>query len=143
MINAINDIIFPILLFLLIYSFLWEFVPDFPNPEIADPIPAIKEAFSAANDPEPLLEPSRVALTPEPVLEPMPEPVLEPISEPVVSEKINPEPNGVCPVESLPSTIRALRQYIREYNLQEVIKQRTGKTVSQCVKEELIAALAI
>ncbi len=107
MIDQINDVMFPTLLFLLIYSFLWEFVPDLPRQEPADPTPAIKEAFSEAFDPEPRTEPEW----------------LSPASE------------------SLPSTIRALRQYIREYNLQELIKQRTGKTVSQCVKEELIAAL--
>ncbi len=114
MISAINDVLFPILLFLLIYSFLWEFI-NLSSEETADPTSAIKEAFSAAFDPEPRAKPLKEEI-----------PSLEPD----------------LPSTRLPSTIRALRDYIRERDLQQLVKERTGKTVSQCLKDELIAALA-
>ena len=42
----------------------------------------------------------------------------------------------------LPTKIRELRDYIRSNNLQAVVKERIGKTVSKCSKDELMAAIA-
>ena len=39
-------------------------------------------------------------------------------------------------------SIRGLRDYIRSNNLQAVVKERIGKTVSKCSKDELMAAIA-
>lgn len=41
----------------------------------------------------------------------------------------------------LPTKIRELRDYIRANNLQSVVKEFTGKSVSSCTKDELIAAI--
>jgi hypothetical protein len=42
----------------------------------------------------------------------------------------------------LPTKIRELRDYIRANKLQSVVKERIGKTVSKCSKDELMAAIA-
>lgn len=43
---------------------------------------------------------------------------------------------------NLPDTIRGLRQYVRDNNLQKHVKTYTGKTVSRATKAELLEALA-
>jgi hypothetical protein len=43
---------------------------------------------------------------------------------------------------SLPSSIRGLREYIRERGLQSHVKARAGKSVSKCSKQELLQAIA-
>lgn len=38
--------------------------------------------------------------------------------------------------------IRELREYIRDHNLQELVREHIGKSVSRCTKPELIQALS-
>jgi predicted RNA binding protein with dsRBD fold (UPF0201 family) len=44
--------------------------------------------------------------------------------------------------EENPLTLRQLRELVRERQLQDSVRQRLGKSVSKCRKEELIAVLA-
>lgn len=57
-------------------------------------------------------------------------------------------PTAIAPVATpapaeLPTTsIRAIRDYIRDHKLQALVKERIGKTVSKCSKDELLLAIA-
>lgn len=53
---------------------------------------------------------------------------------------VEPDPVAIAP--ELPDSIRGLREFIRANELQAVVKERIGKTVSKCSKDELMAAIA-
>jgi hypothetical protein len=64
-----------------------------------------------------------------------------------VKEALATEPETVTKASALqreenPITLRQLRDLVRERQLQGAIRERLGKSVSECRKEELIAVLA-
>jgi hypothetical protein len=50
-------------------------------------------------------------------------------------------PAPTAPALDLPSSIRSLREFVRAENLQDSIKQLTGKSVSNLTKAELMEAI--
>jgi len=102
--------------------------------------------------PRPVTAPVKPAVEPV-VNEPAPLPVVPPVIKPVAPAKpAKPTLSGLIREaatsaprkrpDELPSTIRGVRQYIRENALQERVKFTTGKTVSKCTLAELLEALA-
>lgn len=104
--------------------------------EISDFLSGVKEAFSEAFDPKP--EPVAVQFLPPARSRRYNQ--VEAIANPVI---ITPPPQIQSESDrpTLPKTLRSLRQYIREHNLQALVKEQLGKSVSNCSKNELLAAL--
>jgi hypothetical protein len=50
-------------------------------------------------------------------------------------------PAPTAPALDLPSSIRGLREFVRAENLQDSVKQLTGKSVSSLKKDELMEAV--
>ena len=66
------------------------------------------------------------------------------LSDLIRSEAARPKDGIVDKVDhtfNLPTSIRGLRQYVRDNGLQKTVKAKLGKTVSKATKDELIAAL--
>jgi hypothetical protein len=137
---TINELLFPIFLFIVIFCFLIcltynqqnqsceeiERIDDFTN--------EIKEAFSVKFDPEPIII------------------TQDNQRKKTHNKKIMPLNNNTNPKHSTPSSqltepdftnmkVKDLKEYIKQHNLQESIKLSCGKSVSKCRKAELIDAL--
>lgn len=66
------------------------------------------------------------------------------LSDLIRSEAVRPKDGVVDKVDhtfNLPTSIRGLRQYVRDNGLQKAVKAHLGKTISKATKDELIAAL--
>ena len=66
------------------------------------------------------------------------------LSDLIRSEVDRPKTGTVAKVDhtfNLPTSIRGIRQYIRDNGLQAAVKAQLGKTVSKATKEELLVAL--
>lgn len=77
----------------------------------------------------------------EPVSVEEPAPTPEPIEVVAPTEPAPVAPKVAAP--ALPSSIRGLRQYIRDNSLQESVKAQLGKSVSKATKGELLGVLAV
>ena len=52
-------------------------------------------------------------------------------------------PAPTAPALDLPSSIRGLRDFVRENQLQVLVREKVGKSVSKCSKDELLEAVQL
>ncbi len=159
-ITFINDTLFPIVLFISFYCFYSNFfnlsrkVPV-KETNIDNLLTGVKEAFSQEFDPEPQPQPQP---QPQPREEIKPRQILalpsarqrqrrrnttQSLKNKVIITPVAPTQSLCFELPPIPKnpTIRQLRKFIKEHNLQKIVKQKIGKTVSKCNKGELIKAL--
>ncbi len=148
MITTLNEILFPIVLFISIFSFLnCLFYTNQPSREIAEEIERIdnftteiKEAFSTRFDPKPeVTEP--IIITQDNQRKKASNKRILPLNNSMNSQPLSPLNQPTKPDFSA-MKVKDLKQYIKEHNLQETIKSSCGKSVSKCRKYELIQALS-
>lgn len=150
MIATINETLFPIFLFIIVFSVCCcTFYTPQTQAEITEEIESIdefaisiKEAFSTEYDPisdndahdahdAHDTEIDETEVHHNTIVVNSVNPINSPKNETVQRQPIN--------INEM--TIRDLRQYVRDSNLQATIKQVCGKTISKCRKKEIIQAL--
>ena len=148
--DFLNDICFPLILFFFYFAIFSAFTPKTATPvtkEEYNPLDDIKRAFSSEFDPEPRspqppVQPVILALPPA---KPRRRNQVTVLTLPVLITPPTTQPHQE-ETEMVPSlksfSIRQLREHIREQNLQSLVKEKLGKTVSKCSKSELLIALA-
>jgi hypothetical protein len=140
-IATINELLFPVFLFIVIFYFLICLTYNQQNQSceeikrIDNFTTEIKEAFSIKFDPEPIIitQDNQRKKTNNKKIMPL-------------NNNTNPQhpshSNQPTKLNFSAMKVKELKQYIKEHNLQESIKSTCGKSVSKCRKADLIKALS-
>ncbi len=64
----------------------------------------------------------------------------QPVKNSVIITPVSVKSLQIPPVPKNP-TVKQLKRFIGEHNLQQLVKEKTGKSVSKCKKQELLKAL--
>ncbi|MEM8777578.1 MAG: hypothetical protein AAGF26_01640 [Cyanobacteria bacterium P01_G01_bin.49] len=143
---GVITMLFNLILFIIIFCLYCSLVPTKPQAATESLqsfdtfIPSVREAFSSAFDPDP--EPSTPKVLPSPILYlPPTKPRRSNQVQPVINEVIIPTQTNPSPSISSEATYQELKQFVKHHNLQQMVKNSTGKPYHKCPKTELIKAL--
>ncbi|MEM8780259.1 MAG: hypothetical protein AAGF26_15590 [Cyanobacteria bacterium P01_G01_bin.49] len=145
--SGVTIMLLNIILFIVTFCFYCYLVPTQPQAatESFDSfIPSVKRAFSTEFDPEP--ETTTTEVIPSPILclpytKPRRSNQINPIINEVIITPLNTTDFSDSPQVSPDSTYRELQQFVKNHNLQQMVKNLTGKPYNKCPKVELIKVL--